>query len=75
LKVKRMLPGELHMLWPSTGAERTLEREERLATEQRLAVTEALHADSGHERNAPLAPAQNRAPGERHRGGPLPNTM
>jgi uncharacterized protein (DUF2267 family) len=75
LKIKRMLPGELHVLWPTTGAERTLEREERHADEQRLAVTEALHAEAGHERGAPLAPVQNRAPGERHRGGPLPNTM
>jgi len=32
-----------------------------------------LQDDRGRERDAPLAPEQNRAPSEQHRGGPLPN--
>jgi hypothetical protein len=27
----------------------------------------------GTERDAPMAPAQNRPPSQQHRGGPLPN--
>jgi hypothetical protein len=27
----------------------------------------------GTERDAPMAPSQNRPPAEQHRGGPLPN--
>jgi hypothetical protein len=35
---------------------------------------ERLMDEDGHERGgAPLAPHQNRLPGEQHRGGPLPN--
>jgi uncharacterized protein (DUF2267 family) len=39
------------------------------------------HAERAQERRArleleaPMAPHQNRTPGEQHRGGPLPNTM
>ena len=34
---------------------------------------ERLHKDRDTEIGAPLAPMQNRPPGEQHRGGPLPN--
>jgi uncharacterized protein (DUF2267 family) len=74
-KIKRMLPRELHALWPSSVAREVTERKARLAGEEKLATLERLHAEAGHERGAPLAPHQNRPPGEQHRGGPLPNTM
>jgi hypothetical protein len=32
-----------------------------------------LQDDKGTERDAPMAPSQNRPPQEQHRGGPLPN--
>jgi|GEM_PF-4833293 len=47
------------------------QRHENSADEHRHAV-EALEDDRGSERGAPTAPAQNRTPGEQHRGGPLP---
>jgi uncharacterized protein (DUF2267 family) len=74
-RVKRMLPRELRGLWPDSVAEHVRERKERLQDEERLSTYEALHAEAGHERGAPLAPHQNRPPGEQHRGGPLPNMM
>jgi uncharacterized protein (DUF2267 family) len=74
-KIKRMLPRELHELWPSSVAHDVAERKVRLAGEEKLATLDRLHAEAGHERGAPLAPHQNRLPGEQHRGGPLPNTM
>jgi uncharacterized protein (DUF2267 family) len=74
-KIKRMLPRELHALWPPNTALEVAERKARLAAEEKLSKREGLHAEAGHERGAPLAPHQNRPPGEQHRGGPLPNTM
>lgn len=74
-KIKQALPRELRTWWPTTIAEQTAERHERLVTEERIATYEALHAECGRERGAPMAPHQNRAPGEQHRGGPLPNQM
>jgi uncharacterized protein (DUF2267 family) len=75
VKIKRMLPRALNVLWPVSVADEVVERKERLAGEKQLAAYEALHAQAGHERGAPMAPHQNRPPGEQHRGGPLPNTM
>ncbi|HZO93155.1 MAG TPA: hypothetical protein VFB22_05255 [Candidatus Baltobacteraceae bacterium] len=46
-------------------------RHESPQEEHRRAV-EALENDRGAEHGAPLAPHQNRTPGEEHRGGPLP---
>ena len=74
-KIKQALPRELRAWWPTTIAEQTAERHSHLVAEEREATYEALHAESGHERGAPMAPHQNRAPGEQHRGGPLPNMM
>jgi uncharacterized protein (DUF2267 family) len=74
-KVKHMLPRELQSLWSPTIAEETEERRERIITEERISTYEALRAERGTERDAPLAPHQNRTPGEQHRGGPLPNQM
>jgi uncharacterized protein (DUF2267 family) len=74
-KIKHALPRELRTWWPTTIAEETVERHSRLVAEERVATYEALHAECGHERGAPMAPHQNRAPGEQHRGGPLPNMM
>ncbi|HKU67434.1 MAG TPA: hypothetical protein VJP85_06655 [Candidatus Baltobacteraceae bacterium] len=34
---------------------------------------ERLQDEKGTEREAPMAPHQNRPPSEQHRGGPLPN--
>jgi hypothetical protein len=34
---------------------------------------ERLQDERGTERNAPMAPHQNRPPEQQHRGGPLPN--
>jgi hypothetical protein len=34
---------------------------------------ERQQAERDTERNAPMAPRQNRPPSEEHRGGPLPN--
>ncbi|MDB5026724.1 MAG: hypothetical protein JWO66_413 [Candidatus Eremiobacteraeota bacterium] len=75
LKIKQLIPSDIRALWTSPSAEHVVERKQRLAAEERLATTEALHAEHGTERDAPLAPHQNRPPGEQHRGGPLPNTM
>lgn len=75
LKIRHMLPKEIRALWPSTIAEETLERHEEMAAQQREVRKQALHAEAGHERGAPMAPHQNRTPGEEHRGGPLPNRM
>ena len=74
-KIKQLLPRELRALWPTRVAEQSAERRARLSEEERVATFAALHEESGHERGAPLAPHQNRPPGEQHRGGPLPNTM
>ncbi|MGZ3504617.1 MAG: DUF2267 domain-containing protein [Vulcanimicrobiaceae bacterium] len=74
-KVKRTLPREIRSLFPGTVGEQTAERHAQLAAEERIATYEALHAEAGHERGAPMAPHQNRPPGEQHRGGPLPNRM
>jgi uncharacterized protein (DUF2267 family) len=74
-KIRQALPRELRAWWPTTIAEQTAERHAQLVAEERTATYEALHAESGHERGAPMAPHQNRAPGEQHRGGPLPNMM
>lgn len=74
-KIKRTLSKELRVLWPSTIGEERAERHAQLVAEERIATYEALHAESGHERGAPMAPHQNRPPGEQHRGGPLPNRM
>lgn len=72
-KIKHTLPKDLRDIWPSTIAEETLERQKELAAQEREIINQLLHAESGHERGAPLAPHQNRSPGEEHRGGPLPN--
>lgn len=74
-KIKRLLPKDLRALWPSTIAEQTLERHEELLAQQRAVQAQASHAEAGHERGAPMAPHQNRTPGDEHRGGPLPNRM
>jgi uncharacterized protein (DUF2267 family) len=74
-KIKQALPRELRAWWPTTIAEQTAERHAKLVAGEREATYEALHAESGHERGAPMAPHQNRAPGAQHRGGPLPNMM
>jgi uncharacterized protein (DUF2267 family) len=74
-KLKHLLSKEIRELWPSTIAEETLERHEELAAQERAAQKQALHAEDGHERGAPMAPHQNRTPGDEHRGGPLPNRM
>jgi uncharacterized protein (DUF2267 family) len=74
-KIKRLLPKDLRALWPSTIAEQTLERHEELLAQQRAVQAQAQHAEAGHERGAPMAPHQNRTPGDEHRGGPLPNRM
>lgn len=72
-KIKHTLPKDLREIWPSTIAEETLERQREMAAQEREVVNQLLHAESGHERGAPMAPHQNRSPGEEHRGGPLPN--
>jgi uncharacterized protein (DUF2267 family) len=74
-RIAHMLPRELRALWTPSIAEQTAERRQRLAAEERVAKQGLLHAEAGHERGAPMAPHQNRAPGEQHRGGPLPNEM
>jgi hypothetical protein len=74
-KMKRAFPKELRAFWPTTVGEQTAERHAQLEAEERIATYEALHVESGHERGAPMAPHQNRPPGEQHRGGPLPNRM
>ncbi len=74
-QIARMLPKELCELWTPSFAEKSAERQQRLAVEERVATQGTLHAEAGHERDAPMAPHQNRSPGEQHRGGPLPNTM
>jgi uncharacterized protein (DUF2267 family) len=74
-RIAHMLPKELRSLWTPSIAEQTAERHQRLAAEERVAKQGLLHAEAGHERGAPMAPHQNRAPGEQHRGGPLPNEM
>jgi uncharacterized protein (DUF2267 family) len=74
-QIVRTLPRELRALWTPSIAEQTAERHQRLVAEERVSKQGALHAEAGHERGAPMAPHQNRAPGEQHRGGPLPNQM
>lgn len=74
-RIRAALPRELRGWWPTTIGEQTAERHARLDAEERTATHEALHAEDGHERGAPMAPHQNRPPGEQHRGGPLPNMM
>lgn len=74
-QIARMLPKELRGLWSPPIAEQSAERHERLELEEAVATQGVLHNEWGHERGAPMAPHQNRSPGEQHRGGPLPNTM
>ena len=72
-QLKRTLPKELRALWEPSIAEETAERRAQLANEEEVATYQALHEERGTERGAPMAPHQNRPPGEQHRGGPLPN--
>jgi uncharacterized protein (DUF2267 family) len=74
-RIRHLLPKSIRALWPSTIAEEVLERHEELMAQERDVQRQALHAEDGHERGAPMAPHQNRTPGEEHRGGPLPNRM
>lgn len=74
-KVRDTLPKELRALWPFTIAEERHARHEELTAQEHASAKQAQHAEDGHERGAPMAPHQNRTPGEEHRGGPLPNRM
>lgn len=41
--------------------------------DDRKSEYERLQDERGTERDAPMAPSQNRPPSEQHRSGPLPN--
>ena len=49
------------------------EKHKHLKQENGKPEKELLHEDRGRERDAPMAPEQNRPPSEQHRTGQLPN--
>jgi hypothetical protein len=48
-------------------------QEDRRKPDDQKSKYERMQEERGHEKDASMAPQQNRTPAEQHEGGPLPN--